>query len=148
MLKNTMTLKEMIDIRPDVEQLQELGEGISGLMRLVIVAADKQSAYDFLRHMMNPPYRTLCLNSFKDCLNAMHFDFDGTHAPRPAFILVGEYQTVCDEESLQALMEAVIESRPQLQVEVIADCFLRRGDGRSQLRIYTHEDQVHSAHLA
>lgn len=147
MLQRTMSLKEMMDYRPAAADFALCPEAVTGLMRLCIVAPDKEKAYDFLRHMMNPPYRQLALRSFDDCLNTVHYDFDGSQASKPTFILMAEYQVITDKPSLQALMETVIETRTDAETDVIADCFMKSDEGGSCLRIYSHEGQVYAAML-
>lgn len=145
MLQRTMNLKEMMDYRPSMEDFDQCGKEITGLMRLCIVAGDKEKAYNFLRVMMNPPYRQLCINSFQNCLGTVHYDFDGSQAAKPTFILMAEYRMITDKASVQALLEAVIESKTENETEVIADCFMRADDGERCLRIYSHDGKAHSA---
>ena len=97
MLQRTMSLKEMMDYRPAAADFAQCPEAVTGLMRLCVVAPDKEKAYDFLRHMMNPPYRQLALRSFDDCLNTVHYDFDGSQASKPTFILMAEYRVITDK---------------------------------------------------
>ena len=77
----------------------------------------------------------------------MHYDFDGSQASKPTFILMAEYRVITDKPSLQALMETVIETRTDAETDVIADCFMKSDEGGSCLRIYSHEGQVHAAML-
>ena len=147
MLQRTMSLKEMMDYRPMEDDFMQCPETVTGFMRLCVVAPNREKAYGFLRHMMNPPYRQLALNSFEDCLNTIHYDFDGAQAAKPTFILMAEYRVITDKSSLQALMETVIETRTDAETDVIADCFMKSDEGGSCLRIYSHEGQVHAAML-
>lgn len=147
MLQKTMTLKEMMDYQPSRDDFGQLPDAYGGLMRLCVVAPSQEKAYGFLRHMMNSPYRRLCLDTFHDCLNTVHYDFDGTQTERQTFILMAEYQVTADASSLEALMEDIIETKTDDDVEIIADCFMKEMEEGSCLRIYSHEGKAQSARL-
>lgn len=65
MLQRTMSLKEMMDYRPMEDDFMQCPETVTGFMRLCVVAPNREKAYDFLRHMMNPPYRSWPLTALR-----------------------------------------------------------------------------------
>ena len=144
MLHNSMTLQEMMDYRPVDEDFNQCEPEITGLMRLCIVAQSREKAYDYLRFMMNAPYETFLMNSFKDCMSTVHYDFDGTHFPKPAFILMAEYKMLTDKSDIQALMETVIQDNKDKETQIIADCFMRNDEDHRCLRIYSSDGEARS----
>ena len=144
MLQHSMTLQEMMDYRPGDEDFDQCEQEVTGLMRLCIVAKSREKAYDYLRFMINAPYKTFLMNSFKDCLSTVHYDFDGTHFPKPAFILMAEYKMITDKSDIQALMETVIHDNKDKDTQIIADCFMREDENHSCLRIFSSEGEAKS----
>ena len=87
------------------------------------------------------------MNSFRNCLSTVHYDFDGTHFPKPAFILMAEYKMTADKSDIQALMETVIHDNPDKETQIIADCFTRDDENHSCLRIYSSDGEAKAGNI-
>lgn len=139
MLDTSMTLKEMIDAQPQQADWQQLQETSKGIMRLCLVATQKEEAYEFLRNMASVPFLQLCQDFFVDFLESVCYDFVGGTKENPTFVLLTEYEFNQDIAAIQALMEAIITAHAK-EIEVIADLFpLVPSDLGRTLRVYTQQ---------
>lgn len=87
MLRNTMSLRKMIDFKPSQEDMAMLPLDVVVYIKVSIVSESKELNYNFIRFLFNDPD---IVNYLVNVDKTIIFDFDGTETKQERFVTIFE----------------------------------------------------------
>jgi len=122
MLDKSMTLNQVINCTPTLEELSVLPLEVNSLIKVVIVAQSQKAAYDFIRYMFSDDNQVV-LELFKDLSKTVFYDFDHTNYEVSKYIMAGELYATEEQETVTRFLEELLEDSPIKDIEVVFDLF-------------------------
>jgi len=122
MLDKTMTLNQVINCTPTLDELSVLPLDVNALVKIMIVANSKEDAYNFIRYMFNDENKVI-LEFFKDLNKTIFFDFDHTNYEESKYIMAGELYSLESNETTIRFLEELLDDNPIATVDAIFDLF-------------------------
>lgn len=119
-----MTLRQMIDFKPDTEDMAMLPLDVVLYIKVSIVSLEKEDNYGFVRFLFNDPDLN---NYLKDINKTIIYDFDG-------------------KETIQERIVTIFEAygtKPYMETSLYLEDLLNEYDHRADvlIDIYTHDDK-------
>ena len=119
MLNQELTLKEMIEYKPNDMDMASLPLDIVVYVKVSVISLDKNDNYDFITY--------LCTDedvqaSFKEIEDTVFYDFDGTHTDQEKYINIFEMFSLYNYEITSALLKEILEAYTH-EADVIIDLY-------------------------
>lgn len=124
MLYKEMSLRQMIDFKPNSEDMAVLPLDVVLYIKVSIVSLYKEDNYNFLRFLFNDPD----LNEYiKDLNSTIIYDFDGSNTNQERFVTILELYGLKNYFQTSSYLKELLEFYTH-EADVIID-------------IYTHDDK-------
>lgn len=119
-----MTLRQMVDFKPDSEDMAMLPLDVVLYMKVSIVSLEKEDNYGFVRFFFNDPDLQGYL---KDVNKTIIYDFDGKETKQERFVTIFE----------------LYGNKPYMETSLYLEDLLNEYDHRADvlIDIYTHDDK-------
>lgn len=119
MLNNQMSLKEIIEFKPDDNQMLNLDLDIVVYLKVTIVSYAKEDNYNFIKYLFKdeevPSY-------FKNYEKTIFYDYDGSNTAQERIVTVFELYSLMNYASVSIYLEELLEKYSH-EADVVIDFF-------------------------
>lgn len=124
MITKDMTLTELLNYKPDAEELAMLPIDVTGIVKAIIVGKSKNDVHDYFRYIFSEDFKVI-EELFKDIKISTILEFDRTDVEEPKFIAITEFYPLEDPETTNRFLQELIEEYEG--VDVIYDHYPHGG---------------------
>ena len=124
MLSNKMTLKEMIDYKPDEVTMEKLPLNVVLYIKISVVSYSKKDNYDFINFLFTQDEINDFIFNIKD---SIVYDFDGTVTKQERFVSIMQVFGLKNFEQTSIYLQEIMQKYDHT-ADILID-------------IYTHDDK-------
>ena len=114
-----MNLRQMIDFRPNQEDMALLDLDVVVYGKASIVSLNKKDNYDFVRYLFTEQDFNIY---FKEYEKTVFYDFDGTHTRQEKFVTVFELYSLYNYANTSDYLKEMLEAYSH-EADVIIDLY-------------------------
>ncbi|MBQ3295893.1 MAG: hypothetical protein IJH00_05400 [Erysipelotrichaceae bacterium] len=105
MITNNMSLRKMIEFRPDDADMAMLPLDVVVYIKASIVSSDKNTNYDFIRYLFKDENMSYY---FKDLNKTIFYDFDGRNSGQEKVVTIFELYSLFNYENTSNYLQELL----------------------------------------